>query len=200
MITAIIQRFDVEGELQALAGPDVRAQILADAARDILVQTDAENAAAIGTAIPHRTVVDGVPTEDLERVHAEGLIARTYDLMPAVLLQIGNWLWQHSPVRSGRYQHSHRLEADGEGIAAVTEGWSLPGLSPNLKEFTFLSTVHYAPLIEPHGDEPGESRQAPDGVYQVIALLAKEMFAGIATITFEYRGIEPAIIVRPNDA
>jgi hypothetical protein len=196
MISAKVDRFDA-ADLQALLGPDVRAQILSEAARDIVAQTDAANAAAIGGAVSHLTTVDGSVTEDIGRVRAEGTIVRTYDLMPGVLVQIGEWLWQHSPVRTGRYQHSHRLEADGNVIADVTDGWTLPALPQGVNEFTFLSTVFYADPIEPHGSKPGESRQAPDGVYQVVAEMAKAAFGALAAFSFEYRGIDPALVIRP---
>lgn len=196
MIESTVQPFGKDATLQAWLGAPVRAAILADAAKEILAQTDEENSAALGDAVAHRTLVDGSVTEAIERVRAEGTIVRSYDLLPAVLIQIGEWLWQHSPVRSGRYQRSHQLLADGSPVVEVTDGWSLPALSPDIQEFTFVSLVSYAPLIEPHDGGPGESRQAPDGVYQVIAALAQDAFGALASISFAYLDSEPAITVR----
>lgn len=195
MIDAKVQSFSPDA-LQSWLAPAARAAILADAAKDILIKTDAENAAALGEAVAHRTLVDGSLTEAVDKVSAEGTVLRSYDLLPAVLIQIGEWLWQHSPVRTGRYRRSHQLLADGSPIAEVTDGWSLPVLSQDVREFTFVSQASYAPLIEPHDGGPGESRQAPDGVYQVIAAFAQDAFGALAVIDFTYLDSEPAITVR----
>jgi hypothetical protein len=179
-------------------GPQARSAILADAARDILQQADAENAAAFGGAPAEQTLVDGAATDDVALVRPEGEIVRIYDVMPAVLSQIGDWLWQHSPVRTGRYQHSHILLADGVQIAEISGAdWQLPAQLPQARTFTFVSTAFYAPLIEPHDGGGGESRQAPDGVYHVIAALALDAFGALAAIAFGALGDEPAITVEP---
>jgi hypothetical protein len=70
------------------------------------------------------------------------------------------------------------------------------------EEYTFINTVPYARKIE-----RGSSRQAPDGVYQAVANLARRKFTKLAKITFSYRTVlggtggakserNPAIIVR----
>ncbi|MFX5952760.1 hypothetical protein ABTE58_18965, partial [Acinetobacter baumannii] len=79
----------------------------------------------------------------------------------------------------------------------VSAGWTLQGLSDDVTTFAFVAGTSYAPLIEPHGGKPGESRQAPDGVYQVVAQMAQDMFGALAKISFAYRGEEPSIIVQP---
>jgi hypothetical protein len=184
MIEAKIQpiRRDLDVAIQSWLGPQARADMLADAARDILRDTDARNDSVAGQHVPHQTFVDGVKTESIERVHTEGVIVRTYDLMPLVLMEIGALLWKHSPVLSGRYQKSHRLFADGDEIAKVTEGWSLPALPAGVREFAFVPTVNYARPIE-----RGWSKKAPDGVYQVVAAMMKTTFGKFAKISFGYR-------------
>lgn len=195
MIEGRVQKLD-PGGLDALIGADTRARILSEVAADALRQADAANRAAIGVATDAVTKVDGAATDDLSRVRPEGTIDRLYDVTPAVLAQIGDWLWQHSPVKTGRYQRSHRLLADGSEIAAVSgSDWRLPEAVPGAKQFAFVSTASYAPLIEPHDGAPGESHQAPDGVYQVIASLAQEQFGELAAISFGYVGTEPAIFI-----
>jgi hypothetical protein len=186
MIEARIQpiRRDLDVAINSWLGPQARADILMDNAREILAEADAQNASALGQEVPHRTFVDGVPTEALERVRPEGVIVRTYDLMPMVLMQIGQLLWDHSPVKSGKYQQSHRLLADGEEIARVTDGWSLPDLPAGVREFSFVPTVPYARPIE-----RGWSKKAPDGVYQVIATMTKPIFGKFAKISFGYREV-----------
>lgn len=184
MIEAKIQpiRRDLELAISSWLGPEARAGMLADAARDILRDTDAKNDSVAGQHVPYQTFVDGTKTETIERVHAEGVIVRTYDLMPLVLMEIGSLLWTHSPFLTGRYQKSHRLLADGDEIAKVTEGWSLPALPAGVREFVFIPTVEYARPIE-----RGWSKKAPDGVYQVIAAMAKTSFGKFAKISFGYR-------------
>lgn len=216
MITAKLDPIarDLRVALDDWLGPDARAQALADQARAVLAETDARNAAALGQDVAHETFVDGVKTEALDRVRADGVIVRVYDAMPLVLMQIGALLWQHSPVKSGRYQQSHRLLADGDEIARVREGWTLPALPRGVREFVFVPTVPYARRIE-----RGWSKQAPDGVYQVIAAMAKQNFGRLAKISFGYRELvgvqeskveraarphaprdlrQPAIIVQPS--
>lgn len=215
MIDAKVQpiRQDLDVAIASWLGPEARADILAENARAILTDVDARNADALGQAVTHHTFVDGAATEAIERVRPDGVIVRTYDVMPILLMQIGALLWTHSPFRTGAYQHSHRLLADGDEIAEVTDGWSLPTL-PDAREFMFAPTVDYARPIE-----RGWSKQAPDGVYQVVAAMAKSIFGKFATITFAYREItglqesrrerqarpgkprdlrQPVIIITPN--
>src|SRR5205085_280196 len=127
MIEAKIQpiRRELDVAFQAWLGPEARAEILIDTARGILADTEARNASAAGQLVPHETFVDGVRTEAIEQVRADGVIVRTWDLMPLVLMEIGQLLWSHSPYKTGRYQKSHRLLADGDEIAKVTDGWTL---------------------------------------------------------------------------
>jgi hypothetical protein len=197
----------IEAEVQPLGqmpddwlGPQARAALLAEAAETILEATDAENAAALGGEVDEDTLVDGVAgdDDDIDKVRPEGEIVRIYDLTPVVLTQIGDWLWQHSPVRTGRYQRSHRLLAGDDVLAEVTDGWRLPATLPEgVETYTFVSVASYAPLIEPHDGKGGESRQTPDGVYQVIAALAEQAFGGLADISYATVDDEPAIIVEP---
>lgn len=216
MIEAKVQpiRRDLDVAIASWLGPQARADVLVENAREILSETDARNRDALGQDVPQRTIVDGLPTEALERVRADGVIVRTYDVLPILMMEIGRLLWTHSPVKSGDYQRSHRLLADGEEIAQVTEGWSLPELPSGVKEFFFAPIVPYARPIE-----RGWSKQAPDGVYQVVAVMAKAVFGKFAKISFGYREItglaeskterkarpgkprdlrQPVIIIQPN--
>lgn len=184
MIEAKVQPIgrDLDVAINSWLGPEARAEILADNARSILSETDQKNAEALGQAVLSETIVDGVRTDDIDRVKADGVIVRTYDLMPLILGQIGELLWKHSPVRSGEYQRSHRLLADGDEIAEVRQGWAVPTLPKGVKEFAFIPTVEYARPLE-----RGSSKQAPDGVYQVVAALGKQSFSKFAKISFGYR-------------
>src|SRR5262245_50466974 len=121
MIDARIQPIgkELEVAIASWLGPDARAGALVEEAREIFTETDAVNAAALGQVVPFRTIVDGVLSAALERVKPDGVIVRSYDLLPIMFMQIGQLLWDHSPVKTGAYQRSHRLLADGEQIAQV---------------------------------------------------------------------------------
>ena len=68
-------------------------------------------------------------------------------------------------------------------------------------EYVFINTVPYARKIE-----RGSSSQAPDGVYQAVAMLARDRFGNVARITYlvpdlskrERSERNPAVIVRLN--
>ncbi len=55
---------------------------------------------------------------------------------------------------------------------------------PEASEYAFLNTQPYSRKIE-----RGESPQAPEGVFQVVATLAQSRFGNIAKITFSYRAV-----------
>ncbi|UPJ55406.1 hypothetical protein [Bradyrhizobium sp. 192] len=186
MIQVKIQpiRRELDLAVASWLGPEARAGMLVKTASEILAQTDARNRNALEQDVPHRTVVDGTPSEALERVRADGVIVRTYDVMPILLMEIGRLLWIHSPVKTGAYQQSHRLLADGNEIAAVTDGWSLSSVPAGVGEFVFAPSVSYARPLE-----GGWSKQAPDGIYQVVAVMVKATFGHFAKIAFGYREI-----------
>jgi hypothetical protein len=186
MITAKVDpiRKDLGIALADWLGPAERADVLAQHARQIFAEVDARNAAALGRVVPHETIVDGIRNAAIERVRPDGVIVRTYDVLPIAFMEIGKLLWTHSPVKSGNYQKSHRLLADGNEIAEVTQGWQLPSLPAGVKEFLFAPIAAYARPIE-----RGWSKKAPDGVYQVVAVMAKSAFGRFARISFGYREI-----------
>ena len=175
---------DLELALDAWLGPDARSDLLVEVARDVFTETEARNLAVLGQAVSFVTTVDGIVTAALDRVRPDGVITRSYDVMPILLMEIGDLLWRHSPVKTGRYQRSHRLMADSAEIAEVREGWSLPSLPAGIREFMFAPIVPYARPIE-----EGWSSQAPDGVYQVVATMAGASYSGFAKISFGYREI-----------
>jgi hypothetical protein len=191
-----------------LAPETNRAQFVA-AARQILAEVEAKNYALLGQVLTHHTVVDGVATEAIDG--ARSRIVRSYDLLPMVLSAIGRMLWRHSPYRRGRYRASHRLLADGAQIGSVSGAdWQAPQVAETVRELMFVPTAVYAKPIE-----RGRSRQAPGGVYQVVAPMANHSFGRFAKISFGYRSVtvertsksgrasasdrnQPAIIIRPR--
>jgi hypothetical protein len=149
---------------------------------------------------PSTTYVDGRPNAPLGAVKPDGVIFTEFELLTDVLVYIATQLEKFSPVRTGRYRKSHVLLADGAPMDIDT-----PSLVPQIAtadEFVFINTVPYARKIE-----RGLSQQAPDGVYQAVANIARRRYTQIAKISFTYRTIlggtggpkserNPAIIVR----
>lgn len=199
--------------------PSAQAQFLAEAAAKIFAVADTVNADAMGQVVPSSTYVDGRETSELQTVRADGSIVRVWHLLPLALVEIGNLIWQHSPVRTGAYQWSHALLADGVEIAVVHEGWEPPAIPAGVRELVFVSTVPYARLIEPVDGRGAWSSQAPDGVYHAIAALFGPSFSRLGTLSFGYRELagvdetiqerrarpgaprdlrQPAIIIVPN--
>lgn len=184
--------------------PPAQSELLAEAARKIFATTDAVNEQAMGQIVPFTTFVDGRISEAFERVRRDGAIVRVYDLMPIALQEIGNMLWEFSPVKSGAYQQSHRLLADGSEVAEVAEGWAVPSIPPGVRELVFVPTVEYARLMEPDDGGSAWSSQAPDGVYHAVAQLMQDSFKRLGSLSFGYRelaGYEettPERRARPN--
>lgn len=202
MITASVQPFGKFDLAEQLAALRATSETFAAGAELILAKVDAANRSTVGVDLPKATLVDGVETDDLDRVRPGGTIVRSYDLLPVVLTEVGRALWEHSPVLTGRYQHSHRLILDDAEFAVVNAaGWVAPALPKGVRKAVFASSTYYDVLIEPHDGQPGQSRQAPDGVYHVIALLAGSLFAGLVKCAFDYRDVagsdepEPSIVI-----
>jgi hypothetical protein len=218
--TAVVPvRRDLDLMLMRDFGAPALAEVIVAVARTTLAEADAANEAAMGQLVPYTTFIDGQISEALERVRAGGSIVRVYHLLPIALQEIGNLLWEYSPVKSGAYQQSHRLLADGTEIAQVTEGWAPPAVPPGARELVFVPTVAYARLMEPVDGRSAWSSQAPDGVYHAVAELMQDSFRRLGTLAFGYRelsGVEetaperrarpnaprdlrqPAIIIRPS--
>lgn len=182
--------------------PRERSLRFAEMAAEQIADANQTNARALGgTAPPSTTYVDGQVGAPLTNVKADGgVIFTEWELVLDVLAYIATNLEKFSPVKTGRYQKSHVLLADGVPLNIDT-----PSLVPQAaiaEEYIFINVVPYARKIE-----RGLSQQAPDGVYQVVASLARRKFSKVARITFSYRTIlggsggakserNPAIVVR----
>ena len=184
-------------------GPEAVSTAIAEAARGALAEAEAINTAALGRAVPYETLVDGRESADLDKVRPDGSIVGIFDLTTEILTWIEQQLISHSPVRTGRYQKSHRIFVDGAEMA-------IADIAPGVRQVVFAPLSAYAPEIEPHDGKPGESRKAPDGVYQAVAALARQRFGAFADISFTFLKVpgidqpahsppaaaaEPAIIV-----
>ena len=174
----------------ALFLDDVRSPSqFVDLARQVIEDTKRDNAAILGRVPPFTIFVDGSRGAPIEAVKPGGVIVVEFELVQDVLRYIGEQLVLHSPHLTGRYERSHVLFADGTPIdfeAPVTAIAS---------EYVFVNTQPYARKLE-----RGRSPQAPHGVYEVTATLAKRKFSRLAKIEFGFRNLvsgqrQPAIIV-----
>lgn len=180
---------DIDLIIRRDLSPAARTKVLAEFAREVLGEAQRKNAAALGSMPRHETFVDGRQGAAEETVKPDGTIAYGFALIEDLLSWVGEQLIIYSPVKSGKYQRSHVLLADG---VEVTAGEPIPS---EIGELVFVNTQPYARKIE-----SGSSPQAPDGVYEAVATLARRRFGNVARVAFSYRdvldlGRQPAIII-----
>ena len=176
------------GDLQGQAA----SQLLAAFAQEEIDNAKKINASALGRVPPYKTFVDGKQGAPLDSVRPNGVIVTEFELVQDVLVWIAEQLFKFSPVKSGLYQKSHELFADGRHVEALGQ------LIPIADEYIFVNTVPYARKIE-----RGLSSQAPEGVYQAIAALARTRFGNITKTSYTFATLpggerNPAIVVRLN--
>jgi hypothetical protein len=180
-------------DLRVSLSPTARSVDIVAVATSVLVAAEAVNRLVLGRVPSHRTIVDGRAGAALESVSLNGgTIEFDFDFIdPAILRWISDTLHQFSPVRTGRYQRSHILLADGVEIDPT-------GAIPPAREYIFINSQPYAKAIE-----RGLSPQRPEGVYQAVAIMAQRK--SNLDISFGYQplpgggkwvGAQPAIVVR----
>ncbi len=155
--------------------PQARSKALATFGAEQIEDARQTNRTILGRIPRHTIAVDGRIGVALESVRPDGVILAEFELVDDVLIWIGEQLAKHSPKLTGSYAKSHTIFADGVEIV-------LGGKVPNAAEYVFINTKPYARKIE-----RGQSSQAPDGVYQVVAALARRRFGNIVRIGFSYR-------------
>jgi hypothetical protein len=166
---------DIKLMISEELSPQAKTQIFKQMALEEIRSTTASNRQILGRVPNALVTVDGRVDPTLGSLRADSVVVAEFELVNDVLIWIGDQLEQHSPVgRSGRYRASHTLLADG---VEVRRGETVPPA----EEYVFINTQPYARKIE-----LGSSSQAPDGVYQVVAVLAKR-FGNIAKVSFGYR-------------
>lgn len=186
---------DLTEMLKEIVSPEARSSIIADVAREAIAEADAINLAALGR-VPGRVItVDGRAGINLDQVKPDGSVQAEYRLIDDLLWWIAEQLEEHSPVgdagdkrpgHPGLYRASHVLIADGRAVA-IHRGEMIP----DAEDYAFVSVVPYARKIE-----RGMSSQAPEGVYQTVATLARGRFGNLAKISFGYRAPEFGAISR----
>ncbi|WP_099866064.1 hypothetical protein [Pararhizobium haloflavum] len=177
-----------------LTSPEARSARLARFAREAIDEAQTFNRSATGRDVPYEVTVDRQKGKPIDQVAPDGVVIAEFELIGAVIEWIGDELLKASPILTGRFMRSHLLFVDG---VEHTPGAALPN---GAAEFVFVNSQPYARKIE-----RGQSAQAPDGVYEVIAAIAKKRFGNQAQIRFSFRSIsgskasadrQPAIIVR----
>jgi hypothetical protein len=183
---------DIQTIIRADLSPAVRSRVLAQFARETINEAAEINRRAFGKVSPYQTFVDGRRSETLDRVRPDGMIVAEFDLISHLLGFVSEQLWAHSPVKTGRYRKSHRIFADGALVgevanntrALVAPGGRWTSGMVDAREWVFVSVAPYARRIE-----RGWSPQAPDGVYQAVAALARRRFGQVAKVQFTYRAV-----------
>ena len=155
--------------------PGAQSGFLAGYAREALADAEAQNAAVLGRVPGHETFVDRVRGAPLESVRPDGVISFEFQMLDEVVLWIAEQLVRRSPFRSGRFAASFILFADGSEV-------DINQPPPAASEYVFLNTQPYARKIE-----RGQSPQAPDGVFEAIAILAARRFGNTAQVGFGFR-------------
>ncbi|WP_291209009.1 hypothetical protein [Hyphomonas sp.] len=180
MTARVRTRMDVlERDIVAFVGEDLapaaQAEIRARVAREHLADAQSINRIVTGRVPEHDTFVDGRAGAPLESVKPNGVVVFEFELVADVLLWIHTALKKHSPRFKGDYQTSHQLFADDVEVADIEN-------PPSAREYVFLNEQPYARKIE-----RGQSKQAPEGVYEGIAALAKQRFGNVTSIGFGFR-------------
>lgn len=180
MLTARIEPIDRDIKLMVDNTLSVASQIsqFADFAIESELATLLVDEDVLDTIVNVKKWVDGVLDASEYAVTLGGTIVYEFQILNDVLLFIGEELQKMSPVRTGRYQQSHILFADGIEVPIDQN-------IPEASEYTFVSTLPYSRKIE-----SGESQQAPSGVYEVTAFQASSKFGNVAKIVFDdYVGV-----------
>lgn len=164
-----------------------RQALFADFAREQLRDAEAINTRALGRTPTHDTFVDGIKGASENSVKpVGGRIIYEFNLLDDVIAWIGEELVRLSPVglesdkregHPGFYREHHGFYADRTKV-------EMGAVLPPAQEYAFVALAPYARKIE-----RGLSDQAPEGVYEVVADMAKERFGSIVAIRFTFRSL-----------
>lgn len=178
MITVKVEPLDrdIALILNETLGPQARSKIIADHARAALREGQDKNRRVLGRTPPHKTFVDGAEAQGGENsVRPDGRIVYEFELVSETLVWIGEMLTRNAPFKSGRFRAGFRLYADGSEVP-------IGKTVPPAQEYVFLNIEPYSRKIE-----RGLSPQAPDGVFEAVAAMARGKFGNLAKIGFSFR-------------
>lgn len=172
-------------DLQADLAPEARSRTLAEFAQAAINEADAHNDQALGRDVVPRVFVDRVEGAPLQSVKPDGVIVAVWEVGDDLLQFIRDSLQEAAPVLRGAFRKSIKIYADNVEVAEIEQ-------ARDADEVVFASTVPYARKIEGSSRRPPQSRQAPNGVFEVVAVLAAKRFGNIARVRFAYRDISGA--------
>jgi hypothetical protein len=134
------------------------------------------NERILGRFVDVKTFVDGT-LDKVENIRSlASIVTVQFQIAENVLAFVAKELEKQSPYKSGNYVRGNVLFADGILIDDISK-------APSASEFMFVNIVPYALKIE-----SGESPMAPNGVYEVVAQIAKNQFPNSRIEFFDYVG------------
>lgn len=160
--------------------PEAMSAAFGEFAQEKITEADGINRSILGRIPPRKVYVDGTEGASLFAAKLSSVIVAEWELVTDALFFIAEELKKVSPVKSGKYQASHTLFADGTEVEIGEE-------IPAAAEYVFLSAVIYARKIEGSPGRKPQSPQAPKGVYEITALKAAGIYGNQAKIRFEWR-------------
>jgi hypothetical protein len=204
---AVTTRMDPIGQtfqlfLNESLGPAARSMVLAQFAREERDKAIAINRRATEQTPQYETFVDGQSGASEDSVKPDGKIVYEFKAGSDIIPWILGELQKISPRRSGRYANSHQVFADGAQVSGK--------LPPGAQEYFVMNFQAYARKIEGASalggavTRPPQSKSAPEGVYRVVAKMARAKFGKLARIEYNYRSVtggaagelrNPAIVV-----
>lgn len=179
---------DIDLIIDEMLSPEAQAKAFAVAAREARDEAQAINRSALGRDAEFETIVDGRVGASEDTAKVPGRIVYDFDLGNQVLTSIYEMLLSTAPIESGDYRKSIRIYVDGVEVSYA------PDQIEGAEEVVFTTVSPYARKLEGAAatkDNPKRyiSPQAPDGVFQAVALLARKRFGNIANVKYTYQPI-----------
>ncbi|MFA7279813.1 MAG: hypothetical protein WC100_06935 [Sterolibacterium sp.] len=182
-LTAKFDLIDVRRIVDELKGtPAEQSAALAKFAQEEIAEADGINRRAYGKPIPHTTFVDGRETPNLATVKPNGVIVAEWNFAEEIIAWCYKELRNQAPVLSGEYRDSITIFADDVAVES-------PAAAASAEQVVIVATVPYARKLEGIAGPKYMSSQAPDGIFQVVAAIAKKRFGNQAKIYYTFRGV-----------
>lgn len=179
---------DIDIIIRQELGPEARSKVIANFARQELRKGQDQNQKVLGRVPPHKTFVDGAQSQSEDRVKPDGgQIVYEFELVTNGLAWIDQQLRIHAPKDSGRFERGFVFFADGAQAD--------PDDPPPAKTYTYTNREPYTRKIE-----RGLSPQAPDGVFEAVAAMARQRYGNLMKVQYGFASISggernPAIFV-----
>ncbi len=178
-VTPIAQEFELL--VRDAWSPEAQAGYVRDFAREQIASAERQNEKALGYKPEHQLYVDGTERNDLSAVTGNSRILVEFEILFDVIARVDEMLRAASPrgtrtkLPGQRYVESHHWFADDREFTDIAN-------PPKAEQYIVLNSQPYTRRLE-----RGWSKQSPQGVYQVVATMAKRQFGNIAYVGFTYR-------------